>query len=208
MKGLLIKDLLQIKRFGKVFLLFALAFGVFSILSNDTIITSAFVFVFLGLMIPSIAMGNDETCRWNMYALAMPISIRTLVISKYAFVIIIDLSGFILAAAANAISAGRYGEMTIQDSLLISLTLCGLAIAILSLWMPVLFKFGPAKSRPFLGLSGIIPMLFLYLAQLLGIQMPDVPTLRIMASAFPVFLVIFVLISALISIRIMQQKEY
>jgi len=208
MKGLLIKDLLQIKRFGKVFLLFALAFGVFSILSNDTIITSAFIFIFLGTMIPIIVMGNDETCSWNMYALAMPVSIRTLVISKYAFVIIIDLSGFILAAAANAISAGRYGEMTIQDSLLISLTLCGLAIAILSLWMPVLFKFGPAKSRPFLGLSGIIPMLFLYLAQLLGIQMPDVPTLRIMASAFPVFLVIFVLISALISIRIMQQKEY
>jgi ABC-2 type transport system permease protein len=208
MKGLLIKDLLQIKKFGKIFLLFALVFAVFSVLSNDTIITSAFIFVFLGTMIPVIVMGNDETCSWNMYALAMPISVRTLVISKYAFVILIDLSGLILAGAANAISASRYGEMTIQDSLLISLTLCGAAIAILSLWMPVLFKFGPTKSRLFLGLSGIVPMIFFYLAQLFGIQTPDVPTQRLIACAFPVFLVICVLLSALLSIKIMRQKEY
>jgi len=208
MKGLLIKDLLQIKKFGKVFLLFALAFGVFSVLSNDTIITSAFIFVFLGTMIPVIVMGNDETCSWNMYALAMPISIRTLVISKYAFVILIDLSGLILAGAANAISASRNGEMTIQDSLLISLTLCGAAIAILSLFLPVLFKFGPTKSRPFLGLSGIVPMIFFYLAQILGIQSPDVHTLRLIAYAAPVFLVVFVILSALLSIKIMHQKEY
>lgn len=208
MKGLLIKDMLQIKKFGKIFLLFALAFAVFSVLSNDTIITSAFIFVFLGTMIPVIVMGNDETCSWNMYALAMPISVRTLVISKYAFVILIDLSGLILAGAANAISASRYGEMTIQDSLLISLTLCGAAIAILSLWMPVLFKFGPTKSRPFLGLSGIVSMTFFYIAQLCGVQAPDVPTMRLIACAFPAFLVICVLLSALISIKIMRQKEY
>lgn len=208
MKGLLIKDLLQIRKFGQIFLLFALAFGVFSILSNNTIITTAFVFVFLGTMIPIIVMGNDETCSWNMYALAMPISIKTLVLSKYAFVILIDLSGFILVAAANAISAGRYDEMTIQDSLLISLTLCGLAIAILSLWMPVLFKFGPTKSRPFLGASGIVPMLFFYLAQQFGIQTPDVHTLRLIAYAAPVLLVVFVILSAMLSIKIMQQKEY
>lgn len=208
MKGLLIKDLLQIKRFGRIFLLFALAFGVFSILSDDTIITSAFIFVFLGTMIPIIVMGNDETCSWNMYALAMPISIKTLVISKYAFVIIIDLFGLILAGAANALSAKKYGGMTIQDSLLISITLCGGAIAVLIFWMPVLFKFGTIKSRTFLGLSGIIPMIFFYMAQLCGIQSPDVHTLRIIACAFPVFLSICVLLSALISIKIMQQKEY
>ena len=208
MKGLLIKDLLQIKKFGKVFLLFALALGVFSILSNDTIITSAFIFVFLGTIIPSIVMGNDETCSWNMYALAMPISIRTLVISKYAFVILIDLSGFILVGAANAVSASKYGEMTIQDSLLISISLCGAAIAIMSVWLPVLFKFGPTKSRPFLGASGIVPMTFFYIAQMCGIQPPDLHTLRIIASVFPVFLIICVLLSALLSIKVMQQKEY
>lgn len=208
MKGLLIKDLLQIKKFGKVFLLFALAFGVFSVLSNDTIIIAAFIFVFLGMMIPILVMSSDETCSWNMYALAMPISIRTLVISKYAFVILIDLSGFILIGAANALSASRYGEMTIQDSLLVSLALCGAAIAILSLWMPVLFKFGPTKSRPFLGASGIIPMILFYLAQILGIQSPDVHTLRLIAYAAPVFLVVFVILSALLSIKIMDQKEY
>ena len=208
MTGLLIKDLLQIKRFGRVFLLFALVFGIFSVFSNDTIITSAFIIIFLGTMIPSIVMSSDESCSWNMYALAMPISIRTLVISKYAFVILIDLTGFILIGAVNAISASRYGEITIQDSLLISLTLCGVAIAVLSLWMPVLFKFGTIKSRPFLGLSGIVPMIFLYLAQLFGIQSPDAAALRLMACAAPVLVVVFVILSALFSIKIMHQKEF
>ena len=129
-------------------------------------------------------------------------------LSKYALVLLVDLAGFILAAAAIIRASGLTGEMTSLDSLLLSLAICGLTLLILSIFMPVLFKFGSEKSRLFMGSSGIVPLLFFYIGKQLGIKAPDPHALQLLAYAAPVFIILVLSISIIISIRIARQKEY
>jgi len=208
MKGLIIKDLLSIKRMGFVLLLLAFVWAACPFFPTEAAMCAIFVFFMAGVSVPVMVMQSDEPNHWNTYALSLPISVRTLVLSKYILVIFVDLAGFILAAAAIIRASQLTGEMTIRDSMLLSMSVCSFTLLVLSAGMPILYRFGAEKSRIFLGMSGIVPLLLYNIGKMLGISAPGPDVFRILAYTFPVFVVIVLILSIQISIRIARKTEY
>ena len=120
----------------------------------------------------------------------------------------VDLVGFILAAAAIVRASGLTGEMTPCDSLLLSISVCSLTLLFLSISMPIMYHFGAEKSRFFLGASGLIPLLLFNIVRRLGIREPDPDVLRLLAYLFPIFVLIILIFSVFLSIRIVRRKEF
>lgn len=92
MKGLILKDLLNLKAQYKVFVVMILFFVVFALMgdSHDTL---GVILTMITIMLPITALAYDERSQWDKYALTMPVSRRDLVLSKY-------LLGLLLAGAS------------------------------------------------------------------------------------------------------------
>ena len=82
MKGLLMKDLLNLKRQGGIILLVLAMYGLFAFSSGMSEVLGSMICVF-GAMLPVTALAYDERAKWDKYALTMPVTRRQMVLSKY-----------------------------------------------------------------------------------------------------------------------------
>ncbi len=98
------------------------------------------VAILLLAMLPISALGYDERCKWNRYALAMPLKKRDLFWSKFLLGVIALLLGGLIQLAA-ALIAGR-GEIVRSLPLTMLTALCYLAVT-----LPLMFKLGVGKGR-------------------------------------------------------------
>ena len=98
------------------------------------------VAILLLAMLPISALGYDERCKWNRYALAMPLKKRDLFWSKFLLGVIALLLGGLIQLAA-ALIAGR-GEIVQSLPLTMLTALCYLAVT-----LPLMFKLGLEKGR-------------------------------------------------------------
>lgn len=141
MKALLMKDTLVLWKQMKLFLLIIL---VLSAIPNS--FNNVFAVIYAA-MLPYTAMAYDERSRWEQLAAMMPFSPRELVTSKYVF-------GWLCIAAAAALSALIQGFLSMVLPLgsyafslpLVFLALCG-AVCVLSITLPLMFRFGVEKGR-------------------------------------------------------------
>ncbi len=143
MKGLMLKDLMVLGKQMKVFFLFLLLFCF--------IPDSAFTFViaYLGMM-PLTAIAYDDRCKWHELSGMMPYTVFELVFSKY-------LVGYILIAVAMLISviiglvSGMVRKMGFDIDIVIeAVSGAAVSIAMISVSLPLLFKFGAEKGRALL----------------------------------------------------------
>ena len=141
MGGLLLKDLYQIIRYCKVFLLIAVLFTALAVTNRENI----FFVLFLGIiggMLPMNLLAYDENDKWDIYANTLPYSRAQMVSVKY-------LIGLILSASLIIFASIFMWAMTdirgiIFDVMLLLLTLNLLVTALV---LPLTFKFGVAKGR-------------------------------------------------------------
>ena len=141
MGGLLLKDLYQIIRYCKVFLLIAVLFTALAVTNRENI----FFVLFLGIiggMLPMNLLAYDENDKWDIYANTLPYSRAQMVSVKY-------LIGLILSASLIIFASIFMWAMTdirgiIFDVMLLLLTLNLLVTALVLL---LTFKFGVANGR-------------------------------------------------------------
>ncbi|QIB67829.1 ABC-2 transporter permease [Aminipila butyrica] len=155
MKGLILKDFLMLKKQMMPGLLFILLYGVITLLSHDSNLLTGFIII-LCTMLPVNALSLDDRAGFPKYALTMPVSRNTLVISKYVLGLILIGAGNILALTANRL----VGQSSWLESLwIITLTMV-IGCLLLSLSLPTFFKFGHEKGRIVL-LCLMLPLGFL-----------------------------------------------
>ena len=82
MKGLMIKDILNLRKNFKTTLLVIGFFAIYAYTSNNPSYMIAMVTLILSMM-PLTSMAYDDMSKWDRYALAMPISKKDIVLSKY-----------------------------------------------------------------------------------------------------------------------------
>ena len=143
MKGLLIKDLLTLRRYGKI-MIGAVAFMLAaSFFLEDFSFVSAMVVVF-GATLPITVFSYDTLAHWDGYSLTLPVSRRQLVTSKYLLGLMLSTAGFVLSALINLA-----GEGPDPQRLWILLPLIFLAgsVLYLSILLPLVYQFGAEKSR-------------------------------------------------------------
>ena len=140
MSALILKDYYVIFRQMRIFLLLVL---VFSCIPGAFYSTFAVVYA---AMLPYTALAYDERSRWDQMAAMMPYSDRDLVLSKYVFgwlsTAAAAAASFVLQTVLAAVWSGAEGPSVP----VILLSVC-VAVCILDITLPMMFRFGVEKAR-------------------------------------------------------------
>lgn len=141
MKALILKDFYVLWKQARIFVILVLLFS-----SIPGSFNSTFVVVYAA-MLPYTAMAYDERSKWDQLALMMPYSDRDVVLSKYLFGALGSLAAMVLSMTLQFFIHGvlRYG--TQQPDPLVSLLALCTSLCILSITLPLMFRFGVERGR-------------------------------------------------------------
>lgn len=155
-RGLLLKDIFELSAQCRVQLVLT---GVYLLL--PLFIRGIELFASVGMMLlammPVYALGYDERCRWERYALAMPVRKSDLFWSRF----LLGVIAVALGAAVQVLVALLAGRSDLLSSLAVT---APAAILYLLIVLPLMMKLGVEKGRfllllltaAFMLLSGLI----------------------------------------------------
>lgn len=156
-RGLLLKDIFELWAQCRVQLVLT---GIYLLL--PLFIKGIGLFASVGMMLlammPVYALGYDERCRWERYALAMPVRKSDLFWSRF----LLGVIAIALGAAVQALVALLTGRGELLSSLAVT---APSAVVYLLITLPLMMKLGVEKGR-FLLL--LLTMAFLLLSGFLS----------------------------------------
>lgn len=203
MKGLLIKDLINLKKQGVVIGAILIFYMFFSVINQD----SAFLItisVLLCTMLPITSLAFDEQAKWDRYALSLPISRKKLVLSKYVLGILLNLGTLAVLSIITLVL-----HLQSDDPIwLIILTAGGIGLLLLSLLLPLMFRFGVEKGRLVMIAVFIIPTILIFMSPYLNYALPTEQTVIRLLYAAPFVIAAILWLSISLSVRIYTKKEF
>lgn len=138
-RGLLLKDIFELWAQCRVQLVLT---GVYLLL--PLFIKGIGLFASVGMMLlammPVYALGYDERCRWERYALAMPVRKSDLFWSRF----LLGVVAIALGAAVQALVALLTGRGELLSSLAVT---APSAVVYLLITLPLMMKLGVEKGR-------------------------------------------------------------
>ena len=138
-RGLLLKDIFELWAQCRVQLVLT---GVYLLL--PLFIKGIGLFASVGMMLlammPIYALGYDERCRWERYALAMPVRKSDLFRSRF----LLGVIAIALGAAVQALAALLTGRGELLSSLAVT---APSAVVYLLITLPLMMKLGVEKGR-------------------------------------------------------------
>ena len=138
-RGLLLKDIFELWALCRVQLVLT---GVYLLL--PLFIKGIGLFASVGMMLlammPIYALGYDERCRWERYALAMPVRKSDLFWSRF----LLGVIAIALGAAVQALAALLAGRGELLSSLAVT---APSAVVYLLITLPLMMKLGVEKGR-------------------------------------------------------------
>lgn len=204
MKGLLLKDIFVLVKRLRYFLILIL---VFSFAGNST--QRSIPIGFAGLL-PLTALAYDERSKWNVLAAMMPYSRKAIVGEKYLLgYLLILLTAVIQVAFLVGENLIKKAHLDLPELIMLAVTMV-LTTVILSLILPLSFRFGTEKGR-----IGLILFYLVFLgagAMLVNsqagvrISFPSDPTVLILGLIVTVILIN--ILSFWISLKIYQKESY
>lgn len=216
MKGLLIKDILNMKNYMKqlvLVLIFFIAYGIF--LKNGTFV-GTMITLMLSMQVIT-TMSYDEYAKWDKYALTMNINRKDIIISKYIFFTISIIIG-IVVGITTSIAINQIAKLdTGMNEIIVTSIVVPCVFAILfSIIIPVVFKTGVEKGRIVMMLILFIPAILVgaivKISEKANITMQSPSNLEILMKFGVLGLVLLtilaVFISYKVSLSIYNKKEF
>ncbi len=213
MKGLMLKELYLIKSFAKQYVLFLVLMAAWSIMVHNISFVATYIMV-LGSSLILSTTSMDELVSFNRFAVTMPIDGKKIVKSKYTVLFLtVGLGEVLVWLFDRAVNLLADWKMEMIDGegmiVMVALFLSANAISI-----PVMFKVGVTKSR-YTYIVVMITIGFIILGGYKASEMAGIPIddmlnsiesiLNLITSAIAVLIVI---VSYLISVKIVQKKEW
>lgn len=160
MKGLIIKDLLQLKSYIKTLIIFMVIFVFVSIEPQNTNTDGLLVVMMtLGLgMFGMATFSYDEMAKADRYILTLPFSRKEIVLAKYILQFILTMAGAILGIVLSIIVSLVLNKGIPNFIDLISMALGGMfGIGLVeSIQIPCIYKMGAEKGRIYMFIITII----------------------------------------------------
>ena len=211
MSGLILKDLLNLKSYSKIIVLFVVIFGAVSFYSGSNANFFANFFLMFFLMLTITTFSYDSSSKWELYAMSFPVGRKRIVLSKYVLALILTLAGFLVSVLLTLLTClGQRSWEGLAAQGLSALLVASGGLITLSVVMPLVFRFGAEKSRFLMMLIFIIPWIGLSVFSQLQIDPMTIDMEQmfwwIMALA-PVAAVVMLIISYLISCAIYERKD-
>ena len=210
MSGLIWKDLMVLRKTLKTYGLFFLFYFLMAAVGLFNISFVTAVLQLIVIMLPMSAFAYDEQAKWDRYAIALPLGRRRVVAARYLFILLMVL----IAAAFSLLTCtviSITGNGLFLENLAAVLTTLGLGLLVADLLLPLNYKLGPERSRPYLYAIVFLPVIALVGAAQLGWldwldQVPESYVILLFALAALLPLLGFP-VSWLVSCRIMERKE-
>lgn len=211
MKGLLIKDFKLMKMQKRFFLPILLVGVVITFSSYEVAFTTGFM-AFVSSLFSISSISYDEFDNGNAFLFSLPISRRTYAVEKYIFGAILGCCAWVLAMII-AISVGFLkGIHPDTETWFSAFLILSMMFVILALMLPFQLKFGGERGRIVLLLviGGLAPNGL----ELIGIDLlamldaMSAVNAGIMSFITLLIALLFLGVSCLISIGIVQKKEF
>lgn len=214
MKGLIIKDLLNLKGlFRNLIITFLVFGGVFAVQGNSFF---AGMIMLMCAFLVVTTMSYDDMAHWDKYALAMPITRSALVGAKYIIVLILIAFGALISSVLTLTMHAIKPSVDLAEGFGTIGVLIFVALFFVSILLPMIFKFGAEKARIYLMVVVALPMVLFSLAwsfiDKMGIRAPggvsiDVIMDKLVVFGIPIAGAVFFILSFFLSKRIMAKKE-
>jgi len=212
MKGLIIKDYFYLKRQLKTFFALIVFYIILSVMMKNTSVLSAMVVAFSAIL-PVTTMSLDEYNKWERLGLAMPLTRKDIVSGKYLLgILIITASAFVILPMSLLVNFFSGTPFAIIEHLCETLLCAGAGITLLSILLPLIFKFGVEKARIIMLIIFMLPAFFgmifsKVIKNAMSLLPITVPTIGITALLLTLLCFLFLTISFFITVRIYQKKE-
>ena len=213
MKGLLLKDIFNLRKVIKQYLLI-LAFFVCYCFFLKTPSFFPMMTIMSFSMIILTSMGYDEAAGFDKFALTLPVNREDLVRVKYVMLLLLLLIGFVVGISGNLIIScfigGEQEPFAEQFSSILAVAV--MFLLVYATMLPVVFKIGVERARMLLMICsiGIFAVIFFGLQFLAELNLLD----RIEAARIPMavgivgFAAFYVLASYFISLKIIRKREW
>lgn len=217
MTGLIVKDFLVSKRSLKAYFGIMIFYAVLTFLGvfNISFVT-AFVSVML-IMLPIGAFSYDEAAKWDRYAMALPLGRRAVVGARYLFTLLVTLISLALALLSG-VAVSVTGQGSFIEVMVTAFATLASGLLVSDLLLPLCYKLGAERARPYLYAIIFIPIIVLFLAFRMGLRIDaswldrlalSSPGVLLALSALPVLAALALMfVSYLISCRVAANKEY
>lgn len=213
-KGLIIKDILQLKTYKKTLFIFIIIFILTSLSVQEGIENMLVIMLTLGFGMFSMASFNyDEFNKADRYVLTLPLTKKEVVLSKYFFIICSTLVGSILGIILSYVVTFAMTNQIPNIEKIISVGLGGiLGIGIIEgIQIPCVYKWGAEKGRIQMVILTALLGVILCIGAKTNIQVPTNNILNILNNFLPLIFIgvtiIIYFISYKVSYKIYVKKE-
>ena len=191
MTGLIWKDALVMRKNIRFYVIFMLAYFGLAVLGVfDASIVISFSTVII-MVLPISCFSFDETAKWDRFCRSLPLESRDIVGARYFFTLLILL---VLAACSSmcavALTLLDLGNASLIENLASMLGSLGAGLFIVDVMLPLCYKLGPERARPYLFAVVLIPFVGLFLLLRFGDlglsleflnQLPEINALGVIA---------------------------
>lgn len=208
MRGLLIKDLrlfLQQKKFLIMLLVIA-------ILLNSYL-------TFLCCFVSLSTISYDEFDNGYAFLFTLPVGRRTYATEKYVFSIILGVIAWLIGVLTSIpFQMYQNADFVLKEGLIEAVILLPCLFVMLAVMIPFLLKFGGEKGRTAMlvvvGIAFVVGFALVKLVEILHIDvnkiLSSLPVMNMGTIVVAAFVASFVvlLVSVVVSVRIMEKKEF
>ena len=206
MKGLILKDFLNLRKYSRtVFLILAFYVLYGFMLDNASLIIGMISLLFTMMAITSFSY--DDLAKWDKYALSLPVTRKEMVLSKYILATILAVAGALLALLASILLSTIKTPVGITEQLAVTYVLFAISIIFVSILLPLIYKFGVEKSRIMILLVFAVPAAIVFVLGSVGFKLPTESQLMTLLYASPFIVIAIFAISYFISYSVYKNKD-
>ncbi|HGM3509427.1 TPA: ABC-2 transporter permease [Clostridioides difficile] len=211
MKGLILKDLLNLKGNVKFILLFIIMFGFMSSLGDGNVNNFIGVIIVLCTTMIVSTFSYDDLNKWDSYVLTMPIKRNDIVLSKYLTMLIFSFIGVLVSLIVSVIIGYFKNTLVLNETLLINTLILSVSVCFGSLILPLVYKFGTERARLLMILCFLVPTLALLVFKSILENISSPISIEIifntLAYSLPFIATFLFVVSYFISSKIYSKKE-
>lgn len=220
MKGLLVKDFCLLRELKKMILIVVFVSVVFTATKTDTAFLTGYI-VILSAMIAGMTISYDEMNGGLAFLMTLPVTRKQYVAEKYLAGLLILAAGVLYAAVMAMVQKLVNAESISWKETILTIAICAVVgVIMLSFSIPADLKFGAEKGRIML-IFGFMLTFFVIFFGLRFLESHDPERMdalmhcvnHVLAGTwiYPVCLfagVLVLLISLILSCRILEKKEF
>lgn len=214
MKGLLLKDFMNLQRIGKQYLVIFFGMAVVAAVTKNPSFLSMFI-ILCGSMALLSSFTFDEYTRFDLYVLALPVSRKDVVKEKYVLMLILMVVPVAVGTAFSVVIHQLTGVGDRMELICFCIGMgAGLCMAY-AIMLPFIFKMGVEKARIIMMVSYVFVFgIVLFLAKII-LSVFRIKTMLsesmqglLLIGMLLLLAALFCLVSYGVSKAIMSKKEF